>query len=161
MSPPNKFDCPSVSCLAFFFVKLLHSQISAIHLEGIIIDRSDRKKYKIGTKVADAQSNVQLSPHKYSYIVICVYVCCNSRSLERHPRSEGWEVLGCTQGGSPPCHPFIPPTSSLFLVRPDLGPLCHQQMGLSQKDPSACQAGLLHTRLNLNSKVRIDTLSLW
>lgn len=71
----KKFDCPSVSCPAFFFVKLLHSQISAIHLEGIIINRSDRKKYKIGTEVAknpDAQSNVKLSPHMYSYIDICV-----------------------------------------------------------------------------------------
>lgn len=75
--PSNKFDCPSVSCPAFFFVTLLHFQISAIHSEGISIDTNDSKKYKNKTLVSqdsEAKSNVNLSPNKYSYINICVCV---------------------------------------------------------------------------------------
>lgn len=103
---------------------------------------------------------IKLYPDKYSFNM-CICVCCDSSSLDRHPKSEGWQVWVALRE-APSCHPVIPPTPPVCVwARPDLGPVCHQQMGLSQKDPSARQAGLLHTRLNLNSKVRIDALSPW
>lgn len=106
---------------------------------------------------------VKLYPDKYSFNIQCVHLCVLWQQKPRQT-SKKWGVagLGCTEGSSPSCHPVIPPTPPVCVwARPDLGPVCHQQMGLSQKDPLARQAGLLHTRLNLNSKVRIDALSPW
>lgn len=67
---------------------------------------------------------------------VCVCVCGDSRSLVRHPKIEGWEVLGCTEESSPSCHPAIPPTPPLCLwARPDLGPRVSPTDGPLTKEP--------------------------
>ena len=74
--PSNKFDCPSVSCPAFFFVTLLHFQISAIHSEGISIDTNDSKKYKNKTigPYHRTQRPSQMSIYLLTSTIISIYV---------------------------------------------------------------------------------------
>lgn len=96
-------------------------------------------------------------------ILTCVCVCCDSRSHDRHPKIEGWEVFRLHWGMQsmlPFCHPSHTPALSLGQARSG-APCVTNRWASHKRTPRSAKPVSLHTRLNLNSKVRIDALSPW